>query len=50
MKKIYQRPTTTATTITAERMIAASFTFSDERTDTQLGKEQTVSDWDNIWK
>ena len=51
MKKNYQKPTTTATAITSEKMIAASLTLnSDKRTGSQLGKEQDGGDWDNIWK
>ena len=52
MKKNYQKPTTTATAITSEKMIAASLTLhgSDNRTSKQLGKEQDGGDWDNIWQ
>ena len=50
MKKNYQKPTTTATAITSEKMIAASLTLSTDRTGSQLGKEQDGGDWDNIWK
>ena len=52
MKKNYQKPTTTATAITSEKMIATSSLtlHSDKRTGSQLGKEQDGGDWDNIWK
>ena len=54
MRKSYQRPTTTVSAITSERMLAASLKFhSDTRIDaesSQLSKEQQGGDWDNIWK
>lgn len=50
MKKNYQKPTTTATAITSEKMIAASIKISNNRTGQQLGKEQDGGDWDNIWQ